>query len=57
MSAKPTEDAGQPPQGVRDYIESMLEELAELASRSGELKLAATLRLTALEVSRLEPKA
>ena len=42
-------------QGVRDYIESMLDELAELAGRSGEPKLATTLRMAALEASRGDP--
>ena len=54
MNAKITGDAGQEPQGVRDYIESMLDELAELAGRSGEPKVAAALRMAALEISRLE---
>lgn len=53
MPAKPTEDAGQAPQGVRDYIEAMLDELADLAGRSGELKIATALRHAALDVSRL----
>lgn len=48
-------EAAQTPQGVRDYIESMLEELAELAGRSGELRLATSLRIVALDVSRSEP--
>lgn len=42
-------------QGVRDYIENLLDQLAELAGRSGELKIATTLRLAALEVSRADP--
>ncbi len=55
MVKKLEAEAAQTPQGVRDYIESMLEELAELAGRSGELRLATSLRIVALDVSRSEP--
>lgn len=54
MANRSEAETPQTPQGVRDYIESMLDELAELAGRSGELRLAATLRMVALDVSRTE---
>ena len=44
-----------PVEGARDvraYIEEMLAELADLASASGERRLATTLRMTALEAAR-----
>ena len=40
------------PQDVREYIESMLAELADLAATSGDRRLAGTLRLLALEAAR-----
>ncbi len=40
------------PQAVRDYIEEMLAELADLAAAVGERRLASTLRLLALDAAR-----
>ena len=37
---------------VREYIEEMLAELADLAGANGQRRLAATLRLLALEAAR-----
>jgi len=37
-------DAGTPPSSIRDYIEDMLNELAELAERVQEAQLAASIR-------------
>ena len=44
--------ADRSPQAVREYIESMLAELADLAAATGERRLAATLRLLVLEAAR-----
>ena len=44
--------ADRSPQQVREYIEEMLAELAELAASSGERRLAGTLRLLALDAAR-----
>ena len=49
----PAPDAGQAPQAPREYIETMLDQLAELARDAGELKVASVLRMAALEISRL----
>ena len=43
------------PRDVRVYIEEMLAELADLASARGERRLAASLRMVALEAAR-EPE-
>ena len=40
------------PQAVREYIESMLAELADLAASAGDRRLAGTLRLLALDAAR-----
>ena len=40
------------PQAVREYIESMLAELADLAAATGDRRLASTLRLLALDAAR-----
>jgi hypothetical protein len=37
-------DAGTPPSSIRDYIEDMLQELADLAERVQEPQLAASIR-------------
>ena len=44
--------ADRSPQAVREYIEAMLAELADLAAATGERRLAATLRLLALDAAR-----
>ena len=56
METEAETDAEATARGVRDYIESMLDQLAELAGRSGEPKIATVIRVAALEVSRLEAK-
>ena len=47
--------ADRSPQAVRDYIEAMLAELADLAAASGDRRMAATLRLLVLDAAR-EPE-
>ena len=49
--------ADRSPQDVRDYIEDMLAELAELAAGVGDRRLAATLRLLALDAARRPQRA
>ncbi|HEX8570774.1 MAG TPA: hypothetical protein VF699_12760 [Caulobacteraceae bacterium] len=49
--------ADRSPQDVRDYIEEMLAELAELAAGVGDRRLAATLRLLALDAARAPERA
>ena len=48
---------GRSRQDVREYIEDMLAELADLAAGSGDRRLAATLRLLALEAARRPERA
>jgi hypothetical protein len=43
------------PHSVAEYIEEMLSELAVLAEGIGERKLAASMRLLAIEAARLSP--
>jgi hypothetical protein len=51
MSGCPTDPQPQP-LDVREYIEEMLAQLADLAAARGERRLATTLRMTALEAAR-----
>ena len=44
------------PQAVREYIESMLAELADLAAGTGDRRLASTLRLLALDAARAQER-
>lgn len=44
-----------PPGDVLDYIEDMLAGLAELAEQAGERKLAASIRLLAIEAAIASP--
>ena len=44
--------ADRSPEAVREYIETMLAELADLAAATGDRRLAATLRLLALDAAR-----
>ena len=44
--------ADRSPQAVREYIESMLAQLADLAAATGDRRLASTLRLLALDAAR-----
>ena len=48
--------AAPPPGDVLDYIEDMLAELAGLAERIGERKLASSMRLLAIEAARAAPE-
>ena len=48
---------GRSRQDVREYIEDMLAEFADLAAGSGDRHLAATLRLLALEAARRPERA
>lgn len=43
------------PEGVAEYIEDMLAELATMAEGIGQTDLAMRLRLTAIEAARLSP--
>ena len=53
----PASAAATPPPGdVLDYIEDMLAELAGLAERIGERKLASSMRLLAIEAARAAPE-
>ena len=57
MADQTASRADRSPQQVREYIESMLGELAELAAATGERRLAATLRLLALDAARAPERA
>ena len=42
---------------VREYIQEMLDQLAELAAASGDRRLATTLRMAAVEATRADDAA
>ena len=48
--------AGLPPASIRDYIEDMLNELAELADRLDEPNLATSIRQASLAAARTNAK-
>ena len=52
MGEQVASHAERPPQDVREYIEAMLAELADLAAAAGDRRLAGTLRLLALDAAR-----